>query len=56
MLWTEVKIHTTTEGIEPVSGILLMNGINGYAVEDSEDFKSFLDNKEVYLTMLRTSF
>ena len=48
MLWTEVKIHTTTEGIEPVSGILLMNGINGYAVEDSEDFKSFLDNKEVY--------
>ncbi len=48
MLWTEVIIHTTTEGIEPVSGILLMNGINGYAVEDSEDFKSFLDNKEVY--------
>lgn len=25
-----------------------MNGINGYAVEDSEDFNSFLDNKEVY--------
>lgn len=48
MLWTEVKIHTTSEGIEPVSGILLMNGINGYAVEDSEDFKNFLDNKEVY--------
>ena len=48
MLWTEVKIHTTTAGIEPVSGILLMNGINGYAVEDSEAFKSFLENKEVY--------
>lgn len=48
MLWTEAVVHTTTKGIEPVSGILLMNGINGYSVEDSEDFNSFLENKEVY--------
>ncbi len=48
MLWTQAVVHTTTQGIEPVSGILLMNGINGYEVQDSEDFNSFLENKEVY--------
>lgn len=48
MLWTQAVVHTTTQGIEPVSGILLMNGINGYEVRDSEDFNSFLENKEVY--------
>ncbi len=48
MLWIEAVVHTTTQGIEPVAGVLLMNGITGYAVEDSEDFNSFLENKEVY--------
>lgn len=48
MLWTQAVVHTTTQGIEPVSGILLMNGINGYEVQDSEDFNIFLENKEVY--------
>lgn len=48
MLWIKTVIHTTTAGIEPVSGLLLLNGINGYEVCDSEDFTSFLENKEVY--------
>ena len=48
MLWTQAVVHTTTDGIEPVSGLLLMNGIGGYAVEDSKDFNDFLENKEVY--------
>lgn len=48
MLWIKTVVHTTTEGIEPVSGILLLNGINGYEVCDSEDFKDFLENKQVY--------
>ena len=48
MLWIKTVVHTTTAGIEPVSGILLLNGINGYEVCDSEDFNSFLENKEVY--------
>ncbi len=48
MLWIKTVIHTTTEGIEPVSGILLMNGINGYEVCDSKDFNDFLEKKEVY--------
>ena len=48
MLWIKTIIHTTTAGIEPVSGILLVNGINGYEVCDSSDFNDFLENKEVY--------
>ena len=48
MLWIKTVVHTTTAGIEPVSGILLLSGINGYEVCDSEDFNSFLENKEVY--------
>lgn len=48
MLWIKTVVHTSTAGIEPVSGILLLNGINGYEVCDSEDFNSFLENKEVY--------
>lgn len=48
MLWIKNIVHTTTAGIEPVSGILLLNGINGYEVCDSEDFNQFLENKEVY--------
>ena len=48
MLWIKNVVHTTTSGIEPVSGILLLCGINGYEVCDSEDFNNFLENKEVY--------
>ena len=48
MYWIEAVIHTTTEGIDPVSGLLLMNGITGCAVEDSNDFNSFLEGKDVY--------
>lgn len=48
MLWIKTVVHTTTKGIEPVSGILLINGICGYEVCDSNDFIDFLENKEVY--------
>ena len=48
MLWIKVTVHTPTAGIEPVAGTLLLAGINGYEVCDSEDFKEFLENKEVY--------
>ncbi len=48
MLWTEAVVHTTTQGIEAVAGLLLMNGINGYAVEDSQDFEDFLEDKEIF--------
>ncbi len=48
MDWIEAVVKTTTAGIEPVSGILIMNGISGYAVEDKCDFEEFLRDKEVF--------
>lgn len=48
MYWIEAVVHTTSAGIEPVAGRLLMNGINGYAVEDSGEFNEFLEGEGVY--------
>ncbi len=48
MFWTETTVYTTTEGIDSVAGILLMNDITGYSVIDSKDFNDFLEKKEVY--------
>lgn len=55
MNWIEVAVKTTTPGIEPVSGILIMNGISGYAVEDSADFEEFLHDKEIYWDYIEDS-
>ena len=55
MDWLEIAVKTTTAGIEPVSGVLIMNGISGYAVEDSEDFEEFLRDKEVYWDYIEDS-
>lgn len=46
MNWNEIKIYTTTEGIEHIGGMLLMLGINGYSVEDKNDFEEFLAQTE----------
>ena len=46
MDWLEVKIYTTTYGIEHVGGMLLMLGINGYMVEDKNDFEEFVNQTE----------
>lgn len=48
MDWLQAKIYTTTEGIDHVGGLLLMLGINGYAVEDKNDFAEFLEQTEVH--------
>lgn len=48
MDWMQVKIYTTTEGIDHIGGVLLMLGINGYAVEDKNDFAEFLEQTEVH--------
>ena len=42
MDWTAIAVSTTTDGIEPVTGALLMCGVNGVEIEDKEDFKEFL--------------
>lgn len=48
MDWLEIKIFTTTEGIEHIGGMLLMLGVNGYAVEDKNDYADFLEQTEVH--------
>ncbi len=48
MDWLEVKIATTSEGIEPVTGALMQIGINGFEVEDPNDFESFLTDPNIY--------
>lgn len=42
MNWTEVKIATTHEGIEPVTALLLELGVTGIVVQDAADFEEFL--------------
>jgi len=42
MDWTEIVIWTTTEGVEPVTGLVLMAGINGLVVDDPKDLSDFL--------------
>ena len=43
MEWTEASIYTSTEGVELLCGKLLELGINGFAVEDAQDFEAFLE-------------
>ena len=48
MEWTEVKIYTTREGIEPVSAVLLETGINGIQVEDDDELREYLEESSMY--------
>ncbi len=44
MKWLEVKVITTTEAIEALSGILIDKGVQGVQIEDDLDLKNFLEN------------
>ncbi len=48
MNWTEVKITTNKDGIEPITGLLLNLGINGIQIENPEDFNEFLEGTQTY--------
>jgi ribosomal protein L11 methyltransferase len=48
MEWTEVKIYTTTEGIEPVTAALLDTGVTGIQVEDDNELKTYLTTSSEY--------
>jgi ribosomal protein L11 methyltransferase len=43
--WTEVEILTSTDGIEPLCGRLLNIGINGFMINDPNDFNDLLEHK-----------
>lgn len=42
MNWTEVRIYTTTAGIDPLTGSMLDLGLQGFMIEDAQDFDEFL--------------
>lgn len=44
MDWTEVKIYTTTEGIEPITISLMDFGLKGFVIQDAKDFDEFLND------------
>jgi len=46
--WIKVFIFTSTQGIEPVCGMLYQLGITGVEIEDSADFQDYLDNYGKY--------
>ncbi|MDD4689707.1 MAG: 50S ribosomal protein L11 methyltransferase [Eubacteriales bacterium] len=46
--WIKVFIFTSTQGIEPVCGMLYQLGIAGVEIEDSADFQDYLDNYGKY--------
>lgn len=48
MNWIQVKIITSNNGIEPISGLLYELGISGVEISDKDDFKEFLENNRKY--------
>ena len=48
MEWIEVRIYTTTEGIEPVTASLLSTGITGIQVDDDKELKTYLTTSSQY--------
>lgn len=48
MDWKEVKITTTTLGIEPLTAALMDLGITGFKIEDAADFTDFVENNDSY--------
>lgn len=48
MNWHQVSIYTTPEGIDPICGRLMNLNINGFEIEDKDDFNDFLENNRQY--------
>ena len=46
--WLEVTLDTTRDELDALCARLTGNGVTGFAIEDEEDFKSFLENNRQY--------
>lgn len=44
--WTELKIFTSSQGVEAVTGRLMDIGISGFVIQDKNDFEDFLLHKD----------
>ncbi len=47
MEWLEVKLYTSHDALDIVSGFLVEHGIRGLVIEDAMDFDEFLSEKSV---------
>lgn len=48
MNWAEVSIETTTQGIEILTGFLMVHGVNCVMIEDADDFNAFLNDTTIH--------
>lgn len=48
MDWLELHIDTSTAGIEPLSELLEQKGVEGFIIDDEQDFHDFLENNHQY--------
>ncbi|MCL1849248.1 MAG: 50S ribosomal protein L11 methyltransferase [Clostridiales bacterium] len=46
MDWIEITIQTSAEGIEPVTGMMLMEGISGWVIDDPRDIQRYLEGQQ----------
>ena len=46
--WLEVVLDTTREKLDALCARLTANGVTGMAIEDEEDFKTFLEQNRQY--------
>ena len=48
MNWAEVSIETSTQGIEILTGFLMVHGVNCVMIEDADDFNAFLNDTTIH--------
>lgn len=48
MDWIEAAITTTAEGVEALTGCLYTLGVTGISIEDSQEFRAFIDDNSQY--------
>lgn len=44
--WTELKIYTSSQGVDALTGRLMDIGISGFVIQDKNDFEDFLQHKD----------
>ena len=52
MEWLKVIIYTTSEGIEPLTGVLYQVGVTGVEIEDEADFSIFFSSSNMLASSL----
>lgn len=48
MNWAEISLRTSAEGIEIVTGFLMVHGVSSVMIEDAADFNRFLNDTTIH--------